>query len=255
MQGNERRMQHRRRGSFLALFLVLGVPGHLNAFASETTGAWNQGTKAKEPVMVIIGASYAKDWDIRSLGDFRVVNKGAGGEQTHQMRARFTQDVIAHRPSAVLIWGFINDIFRSPRENVPAKLAQTRENLEAMINLANSAGIRPILATEVFITSPDQISEKLFAWFGKLRGKQGYQDFVNANVRTVNIWIRAFAKERKITVLDFELALADENGERQRRFATEDGSHLSAEAYAALTEYTTGILEKQFPITAPNVKK
>lgn len=189
--------------------------------------------------LVIIGASYANNWDIQTLGSFRIVNKGVGGEETHQMLARFDREVVREKPSAVLIWGFINDIFRSSRDAIGEKKQRTRANIEEMARRANAAGIRTILATEVLITAPDRLSDRLLGWYGAMRGKRSYQGYVNEQVRDVNIWIRELGKSRNLTVLDFERALAGESGGRQRKYATEDGSHLTPEAYSALTAYAT----------------
>lgn len=243
--GKDLRMQKFWRYPLIILFLILGTLNQPYVCAAELAEKRRESVKTQEPVLVIIGASYAKDWEIQSTGKYRVVNKGVGGEETHQMRARLEEDVIKQRPSAVLIWGFINDIFRSPREGVTDKLARTRANLQAMITRVNAAGIRPILATEVYITTPNHLSERLLGWVGKLRGKTSYQDYVNAHVRDTNIWIREIAKEKKISILDFERVLADESGARQRRYAAEDGSHLSAEAYAALTDYTNRLIDNR----------
>jgi lysophospholipase L1-like esterase len=189
-----------------------------------------------QSTVVIIGASYAQSWPVQVLDGMKVVNKGVGGEQTHEMLARFDRDVIAARPKAVLIWGFINDIHRSKPEELKDKLVRSRENIRTMIDKARSRGITPILATEV--TKP--VSTDFGAWLAKLRGKQDYQASVNVHVMDVNQWIRSLAAERKITLLDFEKALAGEDGARKREYTTEDGTHLSAKAYDALTAYMQG---------------
>lgn len=192
--------------------------------------------------LVVFGASYAKGWVIPELDGIVIVNRGTAGDETRGMLARFQKDVVSVRPKAVLIWGFINDIFRAPRNQIETTLGQTRGNIIAMIDSAKHAGIKPILATEVTITSPAGAKETLARWVGELRGKQGYHEYVNRHVRGTNIWIRQLAAERRIPVLDFETALADPNGERRRQFATEDGSHLSAAAYDTLTAHARGKL-------------
>lgn len=194
--------------------------------------------------LVVIGASYAKDWDIRTVGGYRIVNKGTGGEETHQMLARFDRDVVSQKPAAVLVWGFINDIFRSPRDAITTRKEQARANLAEMTRRAKAAGIRTILATEVPITTADRLTDRLLGWLGALRGKQSYQDYVNGHVRDINAWIRDFGRSEKLTVLDFEAVLAGETGVRQQKYATEDGSHLSREAYTALTDYAVAAFAK-----------
>lgn len=71
--------------------------------------------------VVVIGASYARGWKPESLWGANVVNKGASGEQTHEMLARFDDDVLALEPQMVIIWGFINDIYRSGLSQIEKK--------------------------------------------------------------------------------------------------------------------------------------
>jgi lysophospholipase L1-like esterase len=190
-----------------------------------------------EKTMVILGASYAADWPIQQLGVMRVVNKGVGGDESHRMLARFGDDVVAHKPSTVLIWGFINDVFRSPHDSIDATLERTRQNVAAMVEQARKNGIHPILATEVTITTRKGIKASITRMIAKLLGKKGYHDYVNGHVRAVNEWMRGYANQQGIPLLDFEQVLARTDGEREPRYAVEDGSHLSAQAYDALTAY------------------
>lgn len=187
----------------------------------------------QQKTIVVIGASYARSWPVTTLGGLAVSNKGAGGEQTHEMLARFDRDVIAAKPRAVLIWGFINDIFRSEPEELKAKLVRSRENIRSMVDKARSKGIAVILATEVILPA----STGWTVWLGKLRGKQSYREYINRHVIEMNQWIRALAMEKKLVILDFEKALADQDGSRKREFTTEDGTHLSDKAYDTLTRY------------------
>lgn len=190
--------------------------------------------------LVVLGASYAKNWGVSELDGIAVLNRGVGGDETRGMLARFQQDVISVGPRGVLVWGFINDIFRAPRDQLEPVLAQTRSNIIAMLDAAKRAGIRPILATEVTVTNPVGVRETLARLVGEWRGKRGYHDFVNRHVRETNAWLRLLAAERRLPLLDFETVLADANGERRRQYAADDGSHLSSVAYEALTRYSRG---------------
>lgn len=227
---------------FGTLLMLSMLVGGCDVHAAESKkDRDNPSTKGRD-TLVILGASYAKGWAISDLDGVVIVNRGTAGDETRAMLSRFQKDVVSVRPKAVLIWGFINDVFRAPRDQIETTLGQTRGNIIAMINLATRAGIKPILATEVTITNPAGARETLARWVGALRGKQGYHEYVNRHVRDTNVWIRQLAAERRIPVLNFETILADPNGERQRQFATEDGSHLSADAYDALTTYARGKL-------------
>lgn len=214
---------------FMAPLTAIAADGRSDAPAKNKSSA-------KSTSVVIIGASYAKGWNPSELGGLNVINRGAGGEQTHEILARFDKDVLAPAPRAVIIWGFINDIFRSTPEELDKKLIRSRENLIAMIDKAHGKGIIPILATEVTLPASDNWLDQIAAWVGTLRGKKSYQDYINGHVIEMNQWLRRVATERKLTLLDFEKTLADENGRRRIEYTTQDGTHLSPKAYAALTD-------------------
>ena len=217
----------------LALFFPLAA---MSAEGRQNDGLVKIKQSTRPATLVIIGASYAKSWNIIDLGGLKVINRGVGGEQTHEILARFDKDVLALSPRGVIIWGFINDIFRSTPEEVDKKIVRTRENLMSMIDKAQSKGIVPVLATEVTLPVPDGWLDQIANWIGTLRGKKSYQDYINAYVIEMNHWLRRVAVEKKLTVLDFEKVLADENGRRKIEYTTQDGTHLSPKAYAALTD-------------------
>ena len=83
------------------------------------------GSHESRPV-VILGASYAASWTLANLGGIPIVNAGVPGQQSFEMLARFESDVVAARPRAVVLWGFINDIFRA--NDTTQSLARVRES-------------------------------------------------------------------------------------------------------------------------------
>lgn len=192
--------------------------------------------------VVLIGASYVRAWPIQELGGMQVVNKGVAGEQSFEMLQRFEQDVLSLKPSKVVIWGFINDIHRPQRENIDATMARTRASIEAMAQLAQRHGIEPILATEVTIRGKEDLRGWVAGLTGKFRRKTSYQEYVNGHVLAINQWIRKYAEENHIPLLDFQSAITDERGFRKKEFATEDGTHISPMGYEKLTRYTEGVL-------------
>lgn len=187
--------------------------------------------------LVVIGASYARGWEDFSPGNITIVNKGVNGEQSSGMLLRFKKDVIDARPDVVIIWGFINDIFRSSREGIEPTLEGTRGNITKMVDLARANGIEPVIATEVTIRGRSGVKETIASWIGWIKGVESYQDYVNRHVLRTNQWIREYALEQRILLLDFQPLLADGGGRREKEYAKEDGSHLSAAAYARLSQY------------------
>lgn len=201
--------------------------------------------------IVILGASYAKDWPVTQLAGSSVRNHGVGGDETSAMLARFEQDVVAHKPTAVIIWGFINDIFRSNADTLPDKIATTKNNLTQIIDRARRNGIKPIVATEVTIRPAKSLTNEVIGWISRLRGKRSYADYVNEHVLSVNDWLRTYARTNEIALLDLQPVLADADGLRKRVYATDDGSHLTPAAYEALTRFAESPLSQYLAHGAP----
>jgi lysophospholipase L1-like esterase len=210
-----------------------------------TADAEQDRTMSSKPAgsVVILGASYAKGWNPGTLGAHECLNRGVDGEQSHQMRARFERDVLAHRPRSVIIWGYINDIHRSERDRIAETKERAKQSFVEMIELARANGIEPIVATELTIRSRDSWTELIAGLIGRLLGKESYQDYINSQVLELNDWLKQYAAENGIFVLDLQPVLSDGYGRRRREYATEDGSHVTQAGYEALTSRFGGILE------------
>lgn len=192
--------------------------------------------------IVIIGASYAESWPIDSLVGHPIVNMGVGGNQSHEMLARFEQDVLMQDPEFVMIWGFINDIFRSDANALDATKEQIRSNYQEMVEAAEARGIEVILITEVSMREQAGFMNWVKGMVGSMLGKTSYQDTINGHVHDVNMWLREYSKSKEIVILDFESLLSDSEGRRKKEFAQEDGSHLTSAAYDAISAHTQDLL-------------
>jgi len=192
--------------------------------------------------MVIIGASYAEEWQTPKLPGYTVTNKGIGGQESSDVRARFEQDVIALEPDTVMIWGHYNDVVRAKPENMAAARKKAQENYQAMIEQARAAGITPILVTEITIPIADTIKEKLMRLVGGVLGKNDYRTQKNTEIKALNVWLRDYAKAQKIKLLDLETALDSGNGTRRVEYTRSDNSHVSPAGYDAITRYVVSQL-------------
>lgn len=191
----------------------------------------------KQNAIVIIGASYVRGWNLEEIAGAPVMNKGVDGEQTFEMLNRFEKDVIASNPKAVIIWGYINDIFRSQKADLQSKLDSSRANLKIMVSTARAHRILPFLVSEITVCGQRGLKESVAAIAGRVMGKESYQAYVNKNVQAVNEWLRKFSSENNIALLDFEKVLADETGARKKEYAEADGSHISPQGYEKLNGY------------------
>lgn len=187
--------------------------------------------------MVIIGASYAAEWETPVLPGYSVTNKGIGGQESSDVRARFDRDVIALAPDTVMIWGHYNDVVRAKPENMAAARKKAQENYQAMVEQARAAGITPILVTELTIPIPDTIKEKFMGLVAGVLGKNDYRTQKNTEIKALNVWLRDYAKAQKIKLLDLEKALDSGNGTRAVEYTRSDNSHVSPAGYDAITKY------------------
>ncbi len=201
-----------------------------------------------EGPLVILGASYAGNWPLTDAGGVAVINNGKAGQRTFQFVERFDRDVTAHRPRAVLLWGFINNLFSA--DDLDEAAAAVRADYTRMIALAKAARIEPILATEITARRHEGLVDYGMAILGRIRGKVSYHDRVNQYVMTTNQWLQDIGRKEGLLVLDFQLALADETGRRKLQFAAEDGSHVTPSGYDTLSKLVRPILARHFAATA-----
>lgn len=203
----------------------------------------NEPIRNPDGPVVILGASYAGGWPLAEIAGVPVVNKGISGQQSFEFLARFDKDVVSLRPRSVLIWGFINDVYRAPKGRVDEALARVRESYVAMVGAARRHGIEPILATEVTVRSRNTLSDTVMTIIGDLLGRRSYQDGINTQVLAMNDWLRDFARREQLLLLDIQPALSESSGRRRKEYAKDDGSHISAAGYDALTRYSSPLLE------------
>lgn len=207
--------------------------------SSMSTAQMRDGSAA---LVIITGASYAASWKEPVIDGFRFENRGVGGEETHQVLARFDRDVLASKPSAVLIWGHINNIHRAPPGGVVRVKEAIKLDYQEMVRRARANGIEPLLATEVTLSEPPGLVNRAVALVNQFRGKVSYGATVNGHVREINAWLRSYARQEGLRLLDFEKALDDGKGFRRAEYTSEDGTHISAAGYAKLTEFARGQL-------------
>lgn len=204
-----------------------------------------QMSNADAPI-VLLGASYAGGWQLPTIAGRTVVNKGVAGQESWELLDRFDRDVVAVRPSAVILWGYINDVFRAPREKIDEATARARRSVEQMIAQSRAAGIEPIVATEITIRAKDDWAEWAASWVGWAMGKRSYQHYINGHVLALNDWLRELAKREHLLLLDLQPAVSDSSGDRRKGMAKDDGSHLTPAGYEALTAYAVPVLEAHF---------
>jgi lysophospholipase L1-like esterase len=229
---------NRTRAALTFVHLLLGLLAHSIVLAQAPMNT------AAPKHLVIIGASYAAEWQTPQLPGYAVTNKGIGGQESSEVRARFERDVIALKPDVVMIWGHYNDIVRASADKMAAAKQKAQDNYRAMTEQARAADIEVILVTEITIPIPDTFKETLMGWVGSVRGKQDYRSQKNEHIKAVNVWLRDYARAQHLKLLDLEQALDSGNGTRKVEYTRNDNSHVSPAGYQAITRYVTAQLAR-----------
>jgi lysophospholipase L1-like esterase len=208
--------------------------------------------EATAPI-VLIGASFAADWHLAPIAGHQVINHAVSGQETPEFLARFDRDVVAERPRAVILWGYVNNIFNAPEGQAEQAVARARDDFQQMIANARTAGIEVILCTEITIgPKVEDWVPTVKSWIGWMIGRESYEDWINTHVLALNAWLTETAKREGMLLLDLQPVLIDARGRRTRESRSADGGHLTPTGYQALTAYAQPILEEHFrhPATA-----
>jgi lysophospholipase L1-like esterase len=169
--------------------------------------------------VVFMGDSITDFWG-RQRGTFfpgkPYVNRGISGQTTPQMLIRFRPDVVNLRPKVVVILAGTNDIAGNTG---PESLADIENNLASMSQLAQANKIRVVLATVMPVC--DYI-------------KRQTDRRPPAQIQALNTWIRQYAGQNGLTLLDYYSAMVDDHG-MLKKDLTYDGLHPNAEGYAVMS--------------------
>ena len=180
------------------------------------------------PRIVFLGDSITDLWRLNEYFPARdFVNRGIGGQITDEMLGRTEADVIALKPVAVLLLGGTNDIARG----VPLDIVEN--NLKAIAELAESHGIKPLLASV-------------------LPAGESRPERPPATIVALNDWIKALCRQRNYVYVDYFAAMTGPTG-RLRPDLSDDGLHPNSLGYRIMAPIALGAIEKGMP-PAPKSK-
>ncbi|MEH3048459.1 GDSL-type esterase/lipase family protein [Sphingomonas adhaesiva] len=176
--------------------------------------------------IVFMGDSITQGWIDKRPAFFTPgrVDRGIGGQTTPQMLLRMMADVVALKPKVMHLMAGTNDIAGNTG---PMTLAQTRDNLTAMVQLARANGIAVLVASV-----PPAAT---FPW------RPGLD--VQTPIRAINDWLRRSAPAMGATFVDYTPALADAAGAMKPGFAS-DGVHPTAQGYDAMERVLSPVLAR-----------
>jgi lysophospholipase L1-like esterase len=180
---------------------------------------------AGEKRVVFMGDSITEGWKIQeSFPGKPYINRGISGQTTPQMLVRFRQDVIALKPSVVVILAGINDIAGNTGA---ATLEQIEDNLASMADLAAANHIRVVLCSVLpafdFPWSPGMMPAP--------------------KVAALNEWIKGYAAEKGYVYVDYYTAMKDDRGGLPASLSG-DGVHPLPAGYAMMAPLVGAGIER-----------
>jgi len=182
-----------------------GTPGFLSPLEAPPSG---RGDKTSQ-------FAY---WLMQARPDWTVHNRGVNGERSDQIAERFTRDVLAAAPAAVIILAGVNDVY----QGLPA--GRVTANLRTMYDRASYAGIRVVAGTIVPYNTASADA--------------------NARMHQINDWIRAQEHaDPPVAYADTRAAVA-RPGEPDRLDESPDGLHPSAAGYRRMAEALLPVLDR-----------
>lgn len=174
--------------------------------------------KAGETRVVFMGNSITEAWAPLFAQLFPgkpYVGRGISGQTTPQMLVRFRQDVIALKPTVVVILAGTNDIAGNTG---PSTLEMIEDNLAGMSELAQANGIRVVLCSVLPVFD--------YPW------KPGLEPA--PKIVALNSWIRSYAQSHHAQYADFHSAMADSRMGLPKELAA-DGVHPNLAGYRIMT--------------------
>jgi acyl-CoA thioesterase-1 len=141
-----------------------------------------------------------------------VHNKGIGGQNTEQGKARFEADVLALKPDYVFIYFGLNDTLNEPRF---LPLDKFIANLAWMAERACKAGIKPVLCTIHRVTEEPLLKRHRRESYGS--------EGPNGKIARYNAAIGQLAKDKDVPLADFAAVV-----QRNPSAVSTDGVHLTA---------------------------
>jgi lysophospholipase L1-like esterase len=188
---------------------------NLNRYQNENTIL--KPLEAGQKRIVFMGDSITEFWstvDSEYFSGKPYLNRGISGQTTPQMLLRFRADVIALKPTAVVILAGINDIAGNTG---PMTIEMIRDNIFSMIELAKANHIKVILCS--VLPAYD------FPW-------KPNQDPI-AKIKALNEILQNYAVANNIVYVDYYSAMVDERKGLKADYSN-DGVHPNKIGYQVM---------------------
>lgn len=177
--------------------------------------------------VVFFGDSITEFWNLAAHFPSRpYINRGIAGQTTPQMLIRLRPDVIALKPSVMLVLAGTNDIAGNTG---PMTLAMVADNLASIAQLAQVNQIRVIFASLLPIHDYSSVKQS--------------EDRPPAKIRALNDWLRRYCLEQQHIYLDYYSQMLDPQ-EMLKAELSDDGLHPNARGYAVMAPLADAAIQQ-----------
>ncbi len=179
-------------------------------------------TENKTYTIVMFGNSLTAhgNWSSElKRGDVR--NAGFPGFTTFNYLHVIDKSVIRHKPKLCFIEGGINDL------GVSVPIECIEKNYSILVEKLQNHKVEPVLQSVLYVNYPWEITNQT----------------TNAQVDTLNNFLRTLAKEKNLTYIDLNAQLS-ENGKLKSEYHT-DGIHLNKKAYKIWASAVNKVLKEK----------
>ena len=215
-------------------------------FASYSTIlVGNEGYGMEKPKhIILLGASVAKDWKMDDLPK-RVNLQGFRFEYVWEYQFDKTkplQEILQrkeNKPDAIFI--------KECAAYFPGDLQNYQALMKTWVKQCREAKVIPIPTTVVPVIRPDSIKMRAKEFIKRLLGRPTSKTQI-AEIIKYNDWVKSYAQEQGLVVLDLETPLHISDTDRSLRLDLHsgDGLHLNEKAYALLDRIVVPVLDKAF---------
>ncbi len=184
--------------------------------------------EVKKPIAVFMGNSITEIWNRNDSAFFNrnhYVGRGISGQVTAQMLARFRSDVINLKPRVVSILAGTNDIAQN---NMYMPIEKIAENIFSMAELARANNIKVIICSVLPVYQ--------YRWRPAIKDPAG-------QIIQLNNLLKAYAKEHKITYVDFHSVMKDSNNGLPLKYS-EDGVHPTKDGFNVMEPIIKKAIDK-----------
>jgi lysophospholipase L1-like esterase len=201
----------------------------------------------KQKHIVLLGASVGQAWNIEGLPDRVAAAQGYRFEYVGEYAFDKTEALRKilqwkqNRPDAIFI--------KECAAYFPGDLHQYQELMKGWVKECKKAGVIPIPTTVVPVVSDKNktLKDQLMDFIKKLLGRPTTATQL-AGILQYNDWVRVYAAQEGLTVLDLEAPLRTSQDDRSLRvdLHSGDGLHLNSKAYQILDKTVVPTLDRAF---------